>query len=305
MKEQTFLDVIRNQIKFGGATVKLITYNVVVFIFLGITMSIIRLTQGGFVATDLNDLIHSFFTLDTNVKSFFLLPITLITSVFSHFGLFHILTNMLMLYFSGKLFEQLFDSKRLIYTYIFGGILGGVFEIIAHQVFPTLSDSNTVIVGASGSVMAIFTALAFYRPNLTVNLFGVFPIRLIFLAGAFILMDLFALGVNDGTAHFAHLGGITFGFISVQNIHSKNNLVIVLQRFIESFSSLFNKKNPKFKVQKGGRTSTVKTDEEYNLEAKERQAKIDAILDKISKSGYESLTKSEKDFLFRQSQNGK
>lgn len=305
MKEQTFLDVIRNQIKFGGATVKLITYNVVVFIFLGITMSIIRLTQGGFVATDLNDLIHSFFTLDTNVKSFFLLPITLITSIFSHFGLFHILTNMLMLYFSGKLFEQLFDSKRLIYTYIFGGILGGVFEIIAHQVFPTLSDSNTVIVGASGSVMAIFTALAFYRPNLTVNLFGVFPIRLIFLAGAFILMDLFALGTNDGTAHFAHLGGITFGFISVQNIHSKNNLVIVLQRFIESFSSLFNKKNPKFKVQKGGRTSTVKTDEEYNLEAKERQAKIDAILDKISKSGYESLTKSEKDFLFRQSQNGK
>ena len=305
MKEQTFLDVIRNQIKFGGATVKLITYNVVVFIFLGITMSIIRLTQGGFVATDLNDLIHSFFTLDTNVKSFFLLPITLITSVFSHFGLFHILTNMLMLYFSGKLFEQLFDSKRLIYTYIFGGILGGVFEIIAHQVFPTLSDSNTVIVGASGSVMAIFTALAFYRPNLTVNLFGVFPIRLIFLAGAFILMDLFALGTNDGKAHFAHLGGITFGFISVQNIHSKNNLVIVLQRFIESFSSLFNKKNPKFKVQKGGRTSTVKTDEEYNLEAKERQAKIDAILDKISKSGYESLTKSEKDFLFRQSQNGK
>ncbi len=305
MKEQTFLDVIRNQIKFGGATVKLITYNVVVFIFLGITMSIIRLTQGGFVATDLNDLIHSFFTLDTNVKSFFLLPITLITSVFSHFGLFHILTNMLMLYFSGKLFEQLFDSKRLIYTYIFGGILGGVFEIIAHQVFPTLSDSNTVIVGASGSVMAIFTALAFYRPNLTVNLFGVFPIRLIFLAGAFILMDLFALGTNDGKAHFAHLGGITFGFISVQNIHSKNNLVIVLQRFIESFSSLFNKKNPKFKVQKGGRTSTVKTDEEYNLEAKDRQAKIDAILDKISKSGYESLTKSEKDFLFRQSQNGK
>ena len=68
---------------------------------------------------------------------------------------------------------------------------------------------------------------------------------------------------------------------------------------------VINKKNPKFKVQKGGRTSTVKTDEEYNLEAKERQAKIDAILDKISKSGYESLTKSEKDFLFRQSQNGK
>jgi predicted DNA-binding antitoxin AbrB/MazE fold protein len=163
-------------------------------------------------------------------------------------------------------------------------------------------------VGASGSIMAIFSALAFYRPNLTVNLFGIFPIRLIFLAGIFILSDLISLGLDDKTAHFAHIGGVIIGLLSIKNLHSKTNIVTGFQRFIESiggfFSGLFKPKS-KLTVKKGGATNArFKTDEEFIVEAKLRQQKIDAILDKISKSGYESLTKAEKDFLFQQSKNG-
>jgi hypothetical protein len=216
---------------------------------------------------------------------------------------------MLFLYFSGKMFEQLFDQKRLLYTYIIGGIAGGILEILAHLIFPTLQNEKIVIVGASGSVMAIFAALAFHRPNLQVNLFGVFPIRLIILAGFFVLTDLLSLGLNDGTAHFAHIGGVIIGMVSVHNLYSSSNLInrtqMIGDSLIRFFSNLFSS-NKKLKVKKGGATRgpNFKSDEDYNAEAKERQIIIDKILDKISKSGYDSLTKTEKEILFNQSKNG-
>jgi len=201
------------------------------------------------------------------------------------------------------MFEQLFDAKRLWYTYLFGGIAGGMLEIIAHAIFPALQNSQIVIVGASGSIMAIFMALAFYRPNLNVMLFGLFPVRLIFLALFFLLSDLISLGMNDGVAHFAHLGGAIFGAISIRNLSSRSNMMNKIQRWgdslISSIKAIFK---PSSKQTKRSNTR-MKTDEEYNMEKKSKQEKIDQILDKISKSGYESLTRQEKDFLFNQSKN--
>jgi hypothetical protein len=151
--------------------------------------------------------------------------------------------------------------------------------------------------------MAIFMALAFYRPNLNVMLFGVFPVRLIFLALFFLLSDLISLGMNDGVAHFAHLGGAIFGALSIRNLSSKNNIMERLQKWgdslMKTIRSIF-KKSPKQPKRSNVR---MKTDEEYNIEKKTKQEKIDQILDKISKSGYESLTRQEKDFLFNQSKN--
>jgi hypothetical protein len=206
------------------------------------------------------------------------------------------------------MFESLFDQKRLWYTYLIGGIAGGILEVLAHLIFPALQGEAVVIVGASGSIMAIFSAIAFYRPNTIVNLFGIVPIRIIWLAGIFILTDLLSLGMNDGTAHFAHIGGVLIGMLSVQNIYSSSNLINRVQmlgdKIISFFKNLFSA-DKKLKVKKGGtRTEQFKTDEDYNVEAKTRQAKTDAILDKISKSGYDSLTKAEKEFLFNQSKNG-
>lgn len=306
--ERTFIDDLKHQYRFGGMTMRLLFINSGIFILVQLFHVFGRLI-GGDATKNIAQVAETIFALNTDIPFFFQHPWGLFTSIFAHFTFWHFLMNMLFLYFSGKMFESLFDQKRLLYTYLVGGIAGGLLEILAHLIFPVLQKESIVIVGASGSIMAIFSALAFHRPNLKVNLFGVFPVRLIFVAGFFILTDLFSLGMDDGTAHFAHIGGVIIGFLSVQKLSSSSNFMNKLQllgdKMVLFFSSLF-RSDKKLKIKKGGKTRTTqfKSDEEYNLEAKTRQKKTDLILDKISKSGYESLTKAEKDFLFNQSKNG-
>jgi hypothetical protein len=206
---------------------------------------------------------------------------------------------MLFLYFSGRFFEQYFSRKKLWLTYLFGGICGGILELVANNLFPALQGTNVVILGASGSIMAIFTALAFYQPNLQVQLFGIFPIRIYFLALFFLFKDLINIGTDDQIAHFAHLGGALFGLLSIQKMHSSKNILTRLEGFFNRIKGLFTaKKQPK------NTRTRFKTDEEFNMEKRQKQERMDEILDKISKSGYDSLTKAEKDFLFNQSKNG-
>ena len=296
---RNLVEELQFQLRHGSVTTKLIFANVFVFIFIQLIIVTYRLLL---LDTNLS-IAEVIFTLDTNFFGFIIKPWGIVTSIFSHFGLFHILFNMLFLYFAGQFFESIFNGKRLLYTYIFGGIAGGFLEIISHFIFPSLQESHNIVVGASGSVMAIFTTLAFYSPNTTVLLFGVFPIRIYFIAIFFLLKDLIGLGSDDNVAHFAHLGGAIFGLISIQNMYSKYNIINLLYRLFDHIKNVLSTakpKTPKFTTSKGG----FKKDEDYNVEKKKRQEKTDAILDKISKAGYESLTKEEKDFLFNQSKNG-
>lgn len=301
-QNRTFVEEIKFQYQHGGMHIRLIIINTIVFVLLGLGLVISNLSQQPIIAF----ILGSIFTLETNPSMFITHPWGLITSIFAHFEFFHFFVNMLFLYFAGSMFIQFFTSRRLLHVYMLGGITGGILEIIAHLIFPALSGNSAVIVGASGSIMAIFIAMAFYRPNIQVNLFGVIPVRLIIIAGLYLLYDLVSLGSKDSTAHFAHLGGALIGFLSVQQIHSSKNIINMSenlgQKIARFFSNLFKPKT-KLKVEKGG-VRMGKSDEQYNLDKKERQAKTDKILDKISKSGYESLTKAEKDFLFSQSKNG-
>jgi len=211
---------------------------------------------------------------------------------------------MVFLYFISRFFLMYFSHQRMLYTYILGGIFGGLFEIIANMVFPALQGDSGLIVGASGAVMAIFMAAAFHRPMAQVMLFGVIKMRMVFLAGIFILMDLLQMGTMDNVAHFAHLGGIAFGILSIQNLQSKNNIVNFTQRTVKNVKASW-KGQPTMKAQKGGarknQSAKNQTDAEYNRQQKKKQGDIDVILDKISKSGYDSLTKREKQVLFDQS----
>lgn len=294
---RNLFEEINYQVRHGSMTTKLIFVNVVVFFVIHIILATYRLLL---FSTD-SSIADLLFTLDTSFFGFVFKPWGIITSIFSHFDALHLLFNMLFLYFAGQYFEAIFDGKRLLYTYIFGGIAGGLLEIISHYIFPALQHSNQIVVGASGSIMAIFAALAFYSPNTKVNLFGVFPVRIYFVALFFLMKDLINLGSDDNVAHFAHLGGAIFGLISIQNIYANNNIMNILYSFIDKIKSLFKRnKQPKFKTERGG----FKSDEQYNYDKKQRQDRTDAILDKISKAGYESLTKEEKDFLFNQSKNG-
>ncbi|MBL1279162.1 MAG: rhomboid family intramembrane serine protease [Fluviicola sp.] len=299
--QATFIDSIRHQLKHGGMTVKLIFINLVIFIgirALSIFSSLLGSSEGAFV----DSYVNPFLGLQTDFMSFITHPWALFTYMFTHYGLMHLLWNMIFLYFAGRMFEQLFNAKRLLATYILGGILGGLLEVIAYAAFEKLQFTSISVVGASGSIMAIFVAVAFYRPNTKVNLFGFFSVRIIFLAIAFILMDFFKLDSGDNTAHFAHLGGAILGVWSIQNVHASSNIVTLSQGFMNSILKIFAKKDAtRMKVKKGGKSVRHKSDEDYNTEKKSKQEVIDKILDKISKSGYESLTKKEKDFLFNQS----
>lgn len=301
--ERTFIDDLKYQFNHGGMTVRLLIINAAVFLLIQILLVFSQLLKND-AGIFLNDFTYALFSLKTELKEFVLKPWGLFTSIFSHFSLIHFLLNMLFLYSVGRIFEQLLNGTRLLYTYILGGIAGGILEMIAHAIFPHIQGSTSTVVGASGSVMALFAALAFYRPHLSVSLFGVLNVRLIVLAGIFILYDLLSLSAQDGTAHFAHLGGVILGMVSINGMNSSGNIINASQRIVNNVIAWLKgiiKPKSKLKVVKGGQTGRPKTDEEFIEEAKARQAKIDRILDKISKSGYESLTKAEKDFLFHQS----
>lgn len=281
--KQTFLQ--------GKMTHRLIIINVAVFILIQIYLAIFRL--GGLVSEDLP---NTLFTLDTNLTGFLHKPWGLITSIFVHFDLFHLFSNMLFLYFSGKFFEQIWSGKQLLITYILGGIFGGIAEIAVQSIFYSTENNGALVIGASGSIMAIFIAVAFHSPQTQLLLFGKFSIRLYFLAIFFLIQDIIGIGTKDTTAHFAHIGGALFGILS-----------IVTSKFIPAKTP--NSKGFFNQLFKSSKKKTVaprfKSDEVYNQEKRAHQEKTDSILDKISKGGYESLNQSEKDFLFKQSKNGK
>jgi membrane associated rhomboid family serine protease len=278
-------------------TNRLIIVNVCVFL-------LILLVKKSFLLYNIDprtsdEWIHHLLDLNSSLPAFIRAPWGLFTSIFTHEQFGHLLFNMLFLYFSGRFFEQYFSRKKLWLTYLFGGICGGILELVANNLFPALQGTNVVILGASGSIMAIFTALAFYQPNLQVQLFGIFPIRIYFLALFFLFKDLINIGTDDQIAHFAHLGGALFGLLSIQKMHSSKNILTRLEGFFNRIKRLLTaKKQPK------NTRTRFKTDEEFNVEKRQKQERMDEILDKISQSGYDSLTKAEKDFLFNQSKNG-
>lgn len=303
--DRNFFEELKYRYTYGGMHVKLIFVNAIVFLFIAVLLVFARLMGKSPEMGWLSYFLRQIFTLQADFWGLLTKPWGLFTSMFAHFGFIHFIFNMIFLYFSGKILESFFGSKRLLYTYLVGGIAGGLFEILAHEIFPAMATQTNVIVGASGSIMAIFMALAFYRPNLEVRLFGIIPVRLIILGILYLLYDIFSLGANDGTAHFAHLGGAIVGILSIKNPHSSRNFLFVIEQKVDQFLNKIKswaQPKSKLKVKKGG--APFRKDEDFNVDRKLRQEKTDAILDKISKSGYESLTKAEKDFLFNQSKNG-
>lgn len=239
-------------------------------------------------STQFNDFVVKWFAVSSETKVLAVRPWTVVTYMFIHDGFWHLFFNMLMLYFGGMVFLRYLSEKNLLATYLLGGLTGAVFFVAAYNVFPVFDGVTSTVVGASASVMAIIVASAAYMPDYDVNLFLLGRIRLKYLALIFVAIDLLSITRGNAGGHIAHLGGAAYGLL----------YGIMLSRGFE-FDKMFKRK-PRMKVHRNTHTRPL-SDEEYNKNRADNQEKIDAILDKIAQNGYSSLTKDEKEFLFKSS----
>lgn len=269
---------------------KLIAINVLVFIVNGLITLLFRMDP---------DILVRWFQLPKDFFDFLMQPWSIVTYSFFHGGLGHIFWNMLVLYYVGRIFLNLFNGRRFLNVYFLGVILGGLFFMVSYNVFPAFFEVNAALIGASAGVRAVLIFICAYIPNQEVRLIF-FNIKLWYLGAFIVVLDLvqLSMGVNPG-GNFAHLGGALLGYIYARQLLNGKDIGEGFSKLVDSIANLFKKTEKKapMKTVYRKKKSTTTTTTDYKKES--RQRKIDTILDKISKSGYESLSKEEKDFLFK------
>ncbi len=250
-----------------------------------------------------NTALLEWFGFPKEISAFIIKPWTIITYAFMHSDLWHILSNMIILYFSGHYFLNYFSGKKALSVYFLGAISGAVLFMLSFNLFPAFSNVNSYpMVGASAAVMAILIAIATHIPNMGVRLMFFGTVKFWWIAAFFILMDIVRIPVSNAGGHIAHLGGALFGYMYAIQMRKGNDIGLWFERILDKLISIFSfqKKSPLKTVYKSKPKRKGTTKGEIISTSKiEKQKGIDAILDKISKSGYESLSKQEKDFLFK------
>jgi membrane associated rhomboid family serine protease len=288
-------DNIKNTFRHGTSLTRLIYINIAVFLILSLA------TIAGFLLDkpDIASKTFLLFAIPSSFKALLLKPWTLVTYMFTHKDFWHILFNMLWLYWFGRIFLEYLDQRKLVAVYLLGGLSGALVYVLSFNVFPAFAGvlNESVAIGASASVMAVVIAIAAYVPNYTIHLLLLGKIKIKYIAIAiFVLTSFMDFSVNSG-GKLAHIGGALFGYLYTINLRHGHDIGKGLNRVIDFFVILF-KPRGKLKV-------TYKkpvSDYDYNKMKAEHQVRINAILDKIAKGGYDSLTKEEKDLLFKESQ---
>jgi membrane associated rhomboid family serine protease len=229
-------------------------------------------------------------------------PYTVFTYMFLHVEFMHILFNMLWLFWFGQIFLQFLSGKQLLATYIFGGLAGALIFVAAFNFFPVFEHSlpASIALGASASVMAIVVCISFFVPDYTVHLILIGPVKIKYIAIFFLVMDIAMIQSGNAGGHFAHLGGALWGFSYVMLLRRGFDPSMIFSS--KWFSVLaYDNKSQKTKFKKVHVAPKPVNDDEYNRQRAAKQQQIDIILEKISRSGYSSLTKDEKEFLFKSS----
>lgn len=284
-----------------SALSNLILINLVVFLFINLINLFLFLfsMDQAFVQTNGVSRLAFWLSLPADLGAILLKPWTLITYMFVQEGLFHLAFNMMVLYVGGQIFINYLSSKMLVTTYILGGLSGALLYIISFNLFPAFSSNvgNAIALGSSASVLAIFTASATRAPNLKLHLllFGRIPLK--YTAIVIIVLDVINIQNGNAGGHIAHLGGALYGFLFVRYLKKGKNIGSFFENI--NFGSLFTWfKKPKQKFKNIYTNPRPSTDDDYLRKKAEEQASIDEILEKIKKSGYESLSSDEKAQLF-------
>jgi len=278
-----------NKFKFGNYLTKLLYINIAVYVLVSLSRLFVFLmhfeNQGVYY-------ILNYLMLPANLERLKYQPWTHITYMFTHEEIFHIVFNMLWFYWFGKIFIDYLSSKKLLYTYVIGGLFGALFYILAFNLFPAFQDIVSVskALGASAAVIAVVVTISFYVPEYRMNVLFIGQVKLKHIALFTIIIDFLSIASENSGGHIAHLGGAFYGIC----------YGLLLRQPRLKFPSF---RLPKFKSNKTFFNKNVRemSDEEYNYRKAQLQKEIDRILDKISKQGYESLSKKEKETLFKSS----
>lgn len=276
--------------KTASILVKLIIINAAAFLLVSLGSFFLNTSQFYF---------SRWFVLSDDLETILYQPWSLITYGFLHFGFFHILVNMIWLYWFGQFVLNLFTGKRLLTVYLLGALFGGLLFVSAYNLFPVFAENRGYLIGASGAVTAVMVFIATYTPNTEFRIFT-FTIKLWQIALFLFLFDLVRIPSSGNAGGLmAHVGGALFGYIYAVQLAKGNDIGKWFENFMDSISNLFKPRTKKpFKTVH--RTTQAKSQRSKPKDSKSNhQIKIDGILDKIGKSGYESLTKEEKDFLFK------
>ncbi len=292
-----------------NAITKLIMINVVVFILVGM----VRLGYflfGGVSGTEelYSSSYYQFWnslSLSAVPREVLVRPWTLLTYMFMHSGFFHIFWNMLVFYWFGTIFREFQGNNKIISTYIMGGLAGGLLYIIAYSVLPVLADKvpGLGMVGASASVLAVLVAAATLMPNYQVNLLFIGPVKLKYIAMVLVLVDLISLPDGNYGGHIAHIGGALYGFLYIRQLNQGRDLGGWVIKLLFAIENAF-KSNPQAKAAKRKtKFKTYKSKDSAGVKqaTHNKQEAVDRILDKIAKSGYDSLSEEEKNTLFHAS----
>ncbi|MDR0824388.1 MAG: rhomboid family intramembrane serine protease [Prevotella sp.] len=294
----TFFDNIKYRFKQKDILIQLIIINVAVFLILtaiGLVCTLFKLDGIDPV---------KYIGVPADINLFLKYPWTLFTYMFVHQTIWHILFNMLMLFWFGQIFLSYFSPKNLGSLYILGGLAGAVIYIIAFNLIPYYIDINTShtalghplsMIGASASVMAIIFAVAFYKPNTEVSLFMVFRLKIVYIAIFLFIIDFISLDKSNSGGHVAHIGGAIIGYIFAKQYLKGKDITRWINKIIDLIVNLTKPGSPKkMKVKYKKRDD----DYQYNQHCKNETEEIDHILDKIKASGYSSLSSEEKKRLF-------
>ena len=281
------LDDLKLQYKTGGMVQKLIFWNIGLFLVFTLLDVVLKFSKIDFNYFDV-------VALSSNINTFLIKPWTIITFNFFHAGIFHLIFNLLILHFSGRLFNTYFTDKQLFGVYVLGGIFSGITFVLSYFFI----GKAGLLVGASGAIMAILIATTTYAPFMLLRIPLIGIVKLWHVAFVILFIDLIQLPLENTGGHLAHLGGALFGFIYVKILQSGTDLTKPFSMFLDAIVNIF-KPRTKTPFKKVHRNTTKNVVNSSTSKKDFTQKQIDDILDKISKSGYDSLTKEEKEFLFK------
>ncbi|HCC71574.1 MAG TPA: rhomboid family intramembrane serine protease [Bacteroidales bacterium] len=291
----TIIGDLKDQFRKGTNLLKLIYINAAVFIVMAVLQIISVLSNNPSISSS----VVEFLAVPASSSNLLIRPWTILTYMFLHEGFFHLLFNMLWLYWFGRIFSDYFDQKKIVSVYILGGLSGALLYILSFNIFPAFSEviHVSIALGASASVIAIVVATAAYVPDYSVHLFLIGRVKIKYIAlGIFLLTSIFDFSVNTG-GKIAHIGGAIFGYIYAIRYKQGKDTGKWVSNIIDGIATWF-KPRKKMKVS----YKKPMTDIEYNKMKTDHHEQINRILEKISKGGYDSLTKEEKEILFKESQ---